>query len=672
MSRVLLSQWQAGRLRAGAGVERDDSHELAIDRWLAGWRGHLASWLSAAACRRLRGAVAAVLVRSEAVAALDDAALNVAIAALRDRLRAEGLADEPVREAFALVREVSRRLLGKAHYPAQLSGGFVLLSGRLAEMQTGEGKTLTALLPAITVALAGAPVHVVTVNDYLAARDAETLGPVYRRFGLDVGVVGEGQPQPQRLAAWRCSVVYTTNKDLVFDYLRDQLAAGGRALHPAVRPLTGAGGAIAVDAQRLRGLYFVLIDEADSVLIDEARTPLILSAERPGDDDVPAWQVALATAQQLQAGTHYRLHARERLIELQPVGEAAIDELCRGPHPLLQARRARRALVQQALAALQLYHRDQQYIVRDSGEGPKVEIVDENTGRVMPDRSWERGLHQMIELKEGLDVTVRRDTLTRLTYQRFFRRYLRLCGMSGTAMEVAPEMRAVYGLDVVRVPTHRPMRRHNLGVRVFRHADERWRVVADTARALSAAGRAVLIGTRSVDASDEVSRALSALGLPHALLNARQDAEEAAVIAEAGQPGRITVATNMAGRGTDILLHDAVRAAGGLHVILTEFHESSRVDRQLQGRAGRQGDPGSFESLVSLDDALFIGFGGIVTRWLRRACDGPAAVLPAPLGQALRRFAQWRAEGLYSGVRRRTVEQDRELDRRLAFGGRTR
>jgi preprotein translocase subunit SecA len=244
--------------------------------------------------------------------------------------------------------------------------------------------------------------------------------------------------------------------------------------------------------------------------------------------------------------------------------------------------------------------------------------------------------------------------------------------MSGTAMEVAPEMRAVYGLDVVRVPTHRPMRRHNLGVRVFRHADERWRVVADSARALSAAGRAVLIGTRSVDASDEVSRALSALGLPHALLNARQDAEEAAVIAEAGQPGRITVATNMAGRGTDILLHDAVRAAGGLHVILTEFHESSRVDRQLQGRAGRQGDPGSFESLVSLDDALFIGFGGIATRWLRRACDGPAAVLPAPLGQALRRFAQWRAEALYSGVRRRTVEQDRELDRRLAFGGPTR
>ena len=688
MSRRLLSQWQAGRLRPGASVERDDGHERAIDRWIGGLRGHLAGVLSAWACHRLRGEVAAVVAQSEALAALDDAALDARIGAVAQALRARGLAPVAVRESFALVREVARRLLGKAHYPAQLTGGFVLLSGRLAEMQTGEGKTLTALLPAITAALAGAPVHVVTVNDYLAARDAETLGAVYRRFGLDVGVVIEGQPPPERLAAWRCAVVYTTNKDLVFDYLRDQLGSSGRALHAAVRPLVnvpgGPGQAAPADAgtagRRLRGLYFVLIDEADSVLVDEARTPLILSAERPGGDEGPAWGVALATARVLVAGEDYKLHRRERLIELLPAGEARIDALCRGEHPLLSARRARVAMVQQALSALHLFHRDKQYIVRDSPgkdgteAGPKVEIVDENTGRVMPDRTWERGLHQMIEIKEGLAPSARRDTLSRLTYQRFFRRYLRLCGMSGTLMEVAPELRSVYALDVVRVPTHRPVLRHNLGARVYLRAADRWQAVADQARQMAQQGRAVLIGTRSVEASEAVSAALTAQGLAHALLNARQDAGEAAVIGQAGQPGCITVATNMAGRGTDILLHPDVRAAGGLHVVLTEFHESARVDRQLYGRAGRQGDPGSYVSLVSLDDELFAGFGGLATRWVRRGWvpdqPAPGASLPPAVGQALRRFAQWRAERYFSGGRRRTVTQDRDLDRRLAFGGR--
>ena len=669
MSRVLLAQWQAQCLRAGASVERDDGRELAIDRWLGGWRGHLAPWLSANARRRLQPGVAAVLAQSAALQALDEATLDARISAVRLALRRDGLARLPVVDCFALVREVARRTLGKAHFPVQLLGGFVMLSGRLAEMQTGEGKTLTALLPAITTAMAGAPVHVVTVNDYLADRDAEHLGPVYRRFGLDVGTVAEGQPPAERSAAWRCAVVYTTNKDLVFDYLRDQLASSGRALHAAVRPLTADGGPAAAE-RRLRGLYFVLIDEADSVLVDEARTPLILSAERAGDNEEPAWQAALGAAGQLTVGAHYRVRPGERAVELLPAGEVQVDLLCRGSHPLLAARRARAALVQQALAALLLYRRDQQYIVREG----KVEIVDENTGRVMPDRTWERGLHQMIELKEGLATSARRDTLSRLTYQRFFRRYLRLAGMSGTAMEVAAELRSVYGIDVVRVPTHRPVLRRNQGAVVYLRAADRWQAVAEQARQVAAQGRAVLIGTRSVGASEAVSQALAAHGLDHALLNARQDAEEAAVIARAGEAGRITVATNMAGRGTDILLSPAVRQAGGLHVILTEFHESARIDRQLFGRAGRQGDPGSHQSLVSLQDELFTGFGGWPARAarLRWPADTAAvnAQLPTALGEWLRRHAQWRAERHFSGVRRRTIEQDRQLDRRLAFGGR--
>ncbi|MBP6899059.1 MAG: hypothetical protein KBC73_03160 [Burkholderiaceae bacterium] len=673
MSRVLLQQWQAQHLRAGPVVERDDGHEQALDRWLAGWHGWAAPWLSAWRCRRLRADVAAVLAQEAALQALDEAGLDAHLAATRARLQSEGLTRGAVQQGFALVREVSRRTLGKAHYPAQLTGGLVLLDGRLAEMQTGEGKTLTALLPAVTVALAGAPAHVVTVNDYLAARDAQIMEPVYRRCGLQVGVVVEGQEPEQRQAAWRCPVVYTTNKDLVFDYLRDQLDHGGRHLHAAVRPLLGERGGAA--ARRLRGLYFVLIDEADSVLVDEARTPLILSAERPGGDEAGAWAAALEAARALEPGIDFRLRLRERQIELLPAGQVRIDALCQGMHPLLAARRARQAMVQQGLSALHLFQRDRQYIVREHEGKPTVQIVDENTGRVMPDRTWERGLHQMVELKEGLAASNKRDTLSRLTYQRFFRRYLRLCGMSGTAMEVAAELRSVYALDVVRVPTHRPVQRRQLGARVYWRAQARWQAVAERAREFAAQGRAVLIGTRSVGASESVSAALQALGLEHALLNARQDAAEAEIVAQAGQPGRITVATNMAGRGTDILLHDAVRTAGGLHVILTEFHESARVDRQLYGRAGRQGDPGSCEALVSLEDDLFSGFGALPMRLVRallghaHAAETDTAHLPSWLGQALRRWAQQRAEAHFSAVRRRTITQDRELDRRLAFGG---
>ncbi len=673
MSRVLLAQWRVPALGTEGVVERSDGRENVVDRWFAGLAGRVAPWRSGWETARLMRQVQAMLALDPALRALDEDALTQRIAAARDGLRRQGFSRDAVGLAFALVREVARRELGKSHYPVQLLGGLVMLSGRLAEMQTGEGKTLTALLPVCTAALAGAPAHVITVNDYLAARDAEVMGPVYRRFGLDVGVVQEQQPPGERSAAWRCAVVYTTNKDLVFDYLRDRLG-GGRgtggpaALHSAVVPLLDGGRSTGGGARRLRGLYFALVDEADSVLVDEARTPLILSAERHDAEDQAAWERSLQAAAALQPGEDYRVLAKERAVELTSAGEDHIDELLQGAPGLLAARRGRQSLLRQALTALNLYRLDQHYIVREG----KIVIVDENTGRVMPDRSWERGLHQMIELKEGLETSARRDTLARITYQRFFRRYLRLAGMTGTAMEVAGELRAVYALDVVRVPTHRPVQRRNLGLRIFRDPQARWEAVAARAAEVAAAGRAVLIGTRSVAASDAVSAALQRLGLEHALLNARQDGEEADVIALAGAPRRIPVAPNMAGRGTDILLDPGVHAAGGLHVILTEFHESARIDRQLFGRAGRQGDPGSYEALAALDDEIFRAFGGGLWRMLRALMPTGPGCLPAPAARALRRLAQSRAESHFSAVRRRTVEDDRKLDRRLAFGGRER
>jgi preprotein translocase subunit SecA len=328
-------------------------------------------------------------------------------------------------------------------------------------------------------------------------------------------------------------------------------------------------------------------------------------------------------------------------------------------------RRAREELVQHALAALHLFRRDVQYIVADG----KVQIVDEYTGRVMPDRSWESGVHQLIEAKEHCTITERRKTLAQITYQRFFRRYLHLCGMTGTAIEPAGELYATYGLRVVRIPTNRPLRRTNSGTRVLPTAEFKWNAVVKSVRATVRAGRAVLIGTRSVEASEHVSQLLGKADLEHVVLNARQDREEAQVVAQAGQPGRITVATNMAGRGTDIQLEPAVRVAGGLHVILTEYHESRRIDRQLFGRAGRQGDPGSYESIVALDDELFRRFAR--DRLLQMVAKGmhPARPIPILTGRVLRSYSQRAAERLHGRARRLALAEDLRVNRILGFAG---
>jgi preprotein translocase subunit SecA len=553
------------------------------------------------------------------------------------------------------------------HFTVQLLGGAAMMDGAVAEMRTGEGKSLTALLPAVTAALAGRPVHVVTVNDYLVRRDAEQFNGVYGALGLKVGFVAHEQEAQQRQEAYSCDVTYCTNKELVFDYLRDRLALGSRRARARllVNELFKIGWDRRPSALLLRGLHFAIVDEADSVLIDEGRTPLILSGmEADLDSGAGLYEDALDIARRLAQHEDYHAQANERTIRLTPAGERSVAQLAAGRNGLWAIRRAREELVQQALSAIHLFQRDVQYIVHEG----KVQIVDEYTGRVMPDRSWEHGLHQLIEAKENCAITEQHRTLERITYQRFFRRYLHLCGMTGTASEAAGELRAVYGLRIVRIPTNRPLRRSNFGTRIFRTAELKWSAVVHSVSTATRANRAVLIGTRSVDASEQLGELLVKAGLQPVILNARQDREEAEIVAGAGQPGRVTVATNMAGRGTDIQLHPLVKQSGGLHVVLTEYHESSRIDRQLFGRAGRQGDPGSYESIVSLDDELFRRFAGSQLLFLRPALRERKELWPL-VARALRAYSQHAAERLYARIRRNTLAEDKRLSAALGFAG---
>jgi preprotein translocase subunit SecA len=588
--------------------------------------------------------------------------------ALRGRLSSATCNLEDISLAFALAREAARRHTGMRHFRVQLLGGAAMMVGALAEMQTGEGKSLTALLPAVAAALSGRPVHIVTVNDYLARRDAELFRPVCNALGLTVGLVEHGQPPQDRQQAYACDVTYCTNKELVFDYLRDRLALGARRGRARLLVDELFKTRLALQSQRLllRGLHFAIVDEADSVLIDEARTPLILSGMAgEAENDAGLYETALDFARRLVPGEDFQVSANRKVIRLTAQGERRMAELTMGLQGLWAIRRAREELVQQALSALYFFRRDVQYIVADG----KVQIVDEYTGRVMPDRSWERGLHQLIEAKENCAITERRHTLVRITYQRFFRRYLHLCGMTGTAVETAGELRAVYGLRVVRIPTNRPLRRTNLGTQIFRTAALKWNAVVGSVNAATRQGRPVLIGTRSVDASEHVGELLLKAGLQPVILNARQDRQEAEIVAGAGQPGRVTVATNMAGRGTDIQLHPAARKVGGLHVILTEYHESRRIDRQLFGRAGRQGDPGSYESIVALDDELFQRFAG--EQLLRIVTSGVRLTkkVPPVIGRALKGYSQSAAERLHGRVRRMTLAEDQHWNKSLGFAG---
>ena len=651
--------------RAGiaAYAERAERKDHILDRVLIELWGDVRARLTPR--RRVPQAlVEAVAAAGAPLRVLSDRELGARAALLRPRLARAGFTAPLRAEGFALAREASRRVLGIEHRPVQIHGASLLLDGALLEMATGEGKTVTALLAAATAALAGRRVHVVTVNDYLARRDHDELGPVLRMLGLRAGLVVNDVPPGERRAAYACDVTYVDNKQVTFDYLRDGMALGTRRSRARARlraAFADPGSPAAAPELILSGLDFAIVDEADSVLVDEAKTPLIISSESGASDDAGEYLEALRIAGSLRRGPEFEVDARDRAPRLLPAGRARVAAEARRLDGLWTATRAREERVTQALSALHGFVRDQHYILADG----KVQIVDEFTGRVMPDRSWEAGLHQMIEAKEGVALTGRRTTIAKITYQRFFRRYRHLCGMTGTGLEVAGELEAGFDLRTRPVPTHRPVRRRHLGIALHRDGAGKQAAVVRAVAAARGRGQPVLIGVRSVEASEALSAALDGADIAHVVLNARQDTEEAGIVARAGEPGAVTVATNMAGRGTDIKLGPGVAAAGGLHVILTEFHESGRVDRQLYGRAGRQGDPGSCEAVVAADDDLFArylpGFARL-GRWAPR--------LAASLAGPARRLAQARAERSALVTRRAVVKRDGEVDKQLAFAGR--
>jgi preprotein translocase subunit SecA len=601
-----------------------------------------------------------------AFSSMTDAEIRACLPDLRRCLYSQGLEEALVARTFAIVREVAGRRLGMRPFDVQLLGGRVMLDGQVAEMETGEGKTLTATLPACTAALAGIPVHIVTVNDFLVLRDAAWMGPIYRFLGLTVGTITEGLSPQARREAYACDITYGTNKQVVFDYLKDRLMLGREfgqmqlqveqlhAEHARSRRLL------------LRGLCFVIVDEADSVLIDEARTPLIISNAADTTQEEQVYAEAISIARQLEMGLDFSLRPRRHEVELTDRGKQRLCVLAEPFGDVWMGARRREELARRALSALYLFHCDRHYIVRDR----KVQIVDEYTGRVMADRSWERGLHQMIEAKEGLAITGQQETLARISYQRFFRRYLRVAGMTGTAREVGRELWSVYRLPVVSVPTHRKVRRHAVPEQVYRTAQDKWHAIVACVRDHQTARRPVLIGTRSVAASEHLSRMLHDAGLVHQVLNARQDQEEAEIVARAGEPGRITVATNMAGRGTDIKLMPGVTEAGGLHVVVSERHEARRIDRQLFGRCGRQGDPGSYQVFGSLEDELVLQrFRRGLLRVLGIFGRGGRA-LPHWLGVWVVSRAQAAAERHHRRSRRQLLKADEQLADLLAFTGR--
>jgi preprotein translocase subunit SecA len=631
-------------------AQRADAEESRADRMLLAASAGLRRPLQRG--RQRARAVAELTEREQSsIDRLSGRAFSTEMLAMRAALVRRGFAPDVIARVFALVRTAADRTLGMRHYPVQVQGAHVMLQGMLAEMDTGEGKTLTATLAAATAALAGQPVHVITVNDYLAQRDGEGMRALYEALGLSVGIAAPGQSPQERRAAYLADVTYCTNKDIGFDYLRDGLALASDRSRGRLLLQKLLGGGEGMDRLLLRGLHFAIVDEADSVLVDEARTPLVISGAGDAKADAALYGAALGIARVLERDSDFTVDLKARRAELTPEGRERVASMQDALPAQWRPARAREELAEQGLAALHLFQLDAHYLVRDG----KVMIIDEYTGRVMPDRSWERGLQQLVEAKEGCEVSGRRSTLARITYQRLFRRYLRLGGMTGTAREVAPELEAVYGLKVVRIPPRLPSRRSDHGVRLFSDQAAKWHAVVQTAKELT--DRAVLLGTRSVGASEELSRALDAQGVQHTVLNARQDAEEAAIIGRAGESGRVTVATNMAGRGTDIRPPAEVLERGGLHVILTEFHDSRRIDRQLFGRCARQGEPGSCEAIVARDDELFRRQAGFFTRFLFRTPS------------LLRLATQHAAESANAGERAKTFDSDTRLDRALGFAG---
>jgi preprotein translocase subunit SecA len=582
---------------------------------------------------------------------LGSGAFNEAVAELRDLARLDRLKGEPLDRAMALAREAAVRTLGLRPFPCQLMGALAMIEGAISEMATGEGKTLTASLAVSILAWGGKPVHVITVNDYLVQRDAEEMGPVYNMLGLKVGhVVHETTPQ-ERIDHYRRNVIYCTSKELVADFLRDQIRLGNlrTSAQTSIGMMLNGNQASRL---MLPGLFRAIVDEADSLLIDEAVTPLIISNSPDEEPNATHYFAADDLAQQLDEGRDFIIDRTVRTVDLTTRGQDRLEHLCEGDS-FWRGKRRREELVTQSLVGRYCFIRDEQYLVTEDG---KVQIIDESTGRVMADRSWRHGLHQAIEVKEGVTVTADKENLARLSFQRFFRQYPLMAGMTGTAWEAAPELWQIYQRPVIRIPTNRPCIRIHMQVRMFDTMDQKWDAVVERIAELHANGNPILVGTRSVLASEELSRRLNERELVHRVLNATQTAQEASIVAEAGHHGKITVATNMAGRGTDIKLSKGVADLGGLHVIATEPHGSYRVDRQLFGRAARQGDPGCAQMFSCAEDDLFIRH----TPNLRKRWRTIGAV-------RIIRMAQARAEHLARFNRKQVLKSDDWMDQSLPF-----
>ena len=536
--------------------------------------------------------------------ALSDEELRGKTKEYKKRLEDGETLDDLLPEAFATVREAAKRVLGMEHYRVQLIGGIILHQGRISEMRTGEGKTLVSTAPAYLNALEGKGVHIVTVNDYLAKRDAEWMGKVHEFLGLTVGIILNGMDNKERQAAYNCDITYVTNNELGFDYLRDNMVIYKEQLVQ-------------------RGLHYAIIDEVDSVLIDEARTPLIISGQ--SGKSTKLYEACDILARQMQRGEEsheftkmdaimgveveesgdFIVNEKDKVVNLTEEGVKKVERFFKIDNLADPENLEIQHNVILALRAHNLMFRDQDYVVKDD----QVMIVDEFTGRIMPGRRYSDGLHQAIEAKEHVKVKRESKTLANITFQNFFNKYDKKSGMTGTALTEEKEFRDIYGMDVIEIPTNRPVARIDHQDAVYKTKKEKFKAVVEEVKAAHAKGQPVLVGTITIETSELISGMLKREGIPHTVLNAKFHEKEAEIVAQAGQHGAVTIATNMAGRGTDIKLDDDAKAAGGLKIIGTERHESRRIDNQLRGRAGRQGDPGESQFFISLEDDLMRLFG---------------------------------------------------------------
>lgn len=516
---------------------------------------------------------------------LSDSSLANKTNEFKARLAKGETLDDILPEAFAVIREASRRVLGMRHFDTQLIGGIILHRGNIAEMCTGEGKTLVATAPVYLNALEGKGVHVITVNDYLAKRDSEWMGQVYKFLGLSVGLIIHDLDFNQRKIAYNSDITYGTNNEFGFDYLRDNMVTS-------------------LDQMVQRPLHYCLIDEVDSILIDEARTPLIISG--PGQKSTDAYYTVAKLVPQLKKEEDYTIDEKQKTVAPTEAGVAKMEKLLHVENLYDAENLELNHLFTQALRAQTMMTRDKDYVVKDG----EVVIVDEFTGRLMYGRRYSDGLHQAIEAKEGLEVQRESQTLATITFQNYFRMYDKLAGMTGTAKTEEQEFIKIYGLPVLQVPTNKPIQRKDLPDVIFKNKRGKYKAVVREVERRHATGQPMLIGTTSIEQSEELSHMLDQANIPHSVLNAKYHEREAAIVALAGQKGAVTIATNMAGRGTDISLGEGVAELGGLAIIGTERHESRRIDNQLRGRAGRQGDPGSSQFFLSLEDDLLRIFGG--------------------------------------------------------------